>query len=151
VQDYAAAYDDLNAYVQIDKNEPFVYFFIAEMLVMKYKALGDGDENAMMKSAILKLALDNYELCERLAPDFAYCYYNEANVRVMLKDYSEAIVKYTKALTLSPDLAEAYFNRGLTFIYTNKNDEGISDLSKAGERGIYSAYNVIKRYSENKK
>ena len=62
-----------------------------------------------------------------------------------------SFVKYTKALTLSPDLAEAYFNRGLTFIYTNKNDEGISDLSKAGERGIYSAYNVIKRYSENKK
>ncbi|MEE1082945.1 MAG: tetratricopeptide repeat protein [Paludibacteraceae bacterium] len=151
VQDYAAAYDDLTAYIQIDKNEPFVYFFIAEMLVMKYKALGDGDENAMMKSAILKLAIDNYEQCERLSPDFAYCYYNEANVRVMLKDYPEAIVKYTKALTLSPDLAEAYFNRGLTFIYTNRNEDGISDLSKAGEKGIYSAYNVIKRYSENKK
>ena len=151
VQDYSAAYEDLTAYVQIDKNEPFVYFFTAEMLVMKYKALGDGEENAMMKSAILKLALDNYGECERLAPDFAFCYYNEANVRVMLKDYSEAIVKYTKALTLSPDLAEAYFNRGLTYIYKNRNDEGIADLSKAGERGIYSAYNVIKRYSENKK
>lgn len=151
VQDYDSAYDELTAYIQIDKNEPFVYFFISEMLVKKCEALGDGEENTMMKNAILKLALDNYEQCERLAPDFAYCFYNEANVLVMLKDYAEAIEKYTKALTLSPDLAEAYFNRGLTLIYVNRNDEGIADLSRAGERGIYSAYNVIKRYSESKK
>ncbi|MCQ2189885.1 MAG: tetratricopeptide repeat protein [Paludibacteraceae bacterium] len=151
VQDYTAAYDDLTTFVQIDKNEAFVYFLTAEILVLKSSAMGDGEDNQMMKNAMLKLAVDNYEQCERLAPDFAYAFYNDANVRVMLKDYSETIEKYTKALTLLPDLAEAYYNRGLTHIYMGNNDAGVADLSKAGEKGIYSAYNVIKRYSETKK
>lgn len=86
----------------------------------------------------------------QLAPDFVYAYYNRANVLCMLKNYASAIADYDKAISLDPNFAEAYYNRGLTQIFSGHNKEGISDLSKAGELGIVSAYNVIKRFTEQK-
>lgn len=84
----------------------------------------------------------------QLAPDFVYAYYNRGNVLSMLKDYRAAIVDYDKAISINPNFAEAYYNRGLTHIFLGNNRQGISDLSKAGELGIVSAYNVIKRFTE---
>ena len=55
---------------------------------------------------------------------------------------------YTKAISLEERLAEAYFNRGLALIYVKREAEGIADLSKAGELGIYQAYSVIKKYQK---
>lgn len=68
--------------------------------------------------------------------------------RKLLMDYRAAIVDYDKAIQLSPDFADAYFNRGLTHIFLGNNKAGISDLSKAGELGVVSAYNVIKRFTD---
>ena len=83
-----------------------------------------------------------------LAPDFAYTYYNRGNVLSGLKDYRAAIVSYNEAIALEPRLAEAYYNRGLTYIFLGENARGVADLSKAGELGLYSAYNLIKRFAE---
>jgi tetratricopeptide (TPR) repeat protein len=63
-----------------------------------------------------------------------------------MKDYNSAILDYSQAIHLNPDLAEAYFNRGLTYIYLDQLNNGCGDLSKAGELGIKSAYGVIKRF-----
>ena len=79
-----------------------------------------------------------------LAPDFVYAYYNRANVLAMLKDYRAALV----AIELNRDFADAYFNRGLTHIFLGNNKQGITDLSKAGELGIVSAYNILKRFTD---
>ena len=74
-------------------------------------------------------------------------YYNRANLFAMLGDYHAAIVDYNKVLELDADFADAYYNRGLTYIYLGNNQQGIADLSKAGELGLFSAYNVIKRFT----
>ena len=66
----------------------------------------------------------------------------------MLKDYRAAIADYDKAIELNKEFAEAYFNRGLTHIFLGNNKNGIADLSKAGELGIVSAYNILKRFTE---
>lgn len=66
----------------------------------------------------------------------------------MLKDYRAALVDYDKAISLNKDFAEAYYNRGLTHLFLGNNKQGIADLSKAGELGIVSAYNVIKRFTD---
>jgi tetratricopeptide (TPR) repeat protein len=83
-----------------------------------------------------------------LTPDFAYTYYNRGNVLSGLKDYRAALVSYDEAIALEPNLAEAYYNRGLTHIFLGDNARGVADLSKAGELGLYSAYNLIKRFAE---
>lgn len=80
-----------------------------------------------------------------LAPDFQYGFYNLANLQAMLKDYKSAIANYTKAIKIDRNFADAYFNRGLSNIEVGNNKQGIADLSKAGELGIVSSYNIIKR------
>ncbi len=68
----------------------------------------------------------------------------------ILKDYRAAIVDYDRAIQLDPKFADAYFNRGLTHIFLGNNRQGIQDLSKAGELGLFSAYNIIKRFTKQK-
>ena len=63
-------------------------------------------------------------------------------------DYQRAIADYSQALILNQDLAEAWYNRGLSKIFAKHVEEGIEDLSKAGELGLYQAYSVIKKYRE---
>ena len=67
-----------------------------------------------------------------------------------MKDYRAALVDYDKAIHLDPNFADAYFNRGLVNIYLGNNRQGILDLSKAGELGLFSAYNIIKRFTDRK-
>ncbi|MBO5846591.1 MAG: tetratricopeptide repeat protein, partial [Bacteroidales bacterium] len=55
---------------------------------------------------------------------------------------------YNRAIELNEDFAEAWYNRGVTRIYLGERNEGLRDLSRAGELGIYKAYNLIKRFSE---
>jgi hypothetical protein len=50
------------------------------------------------------------------------------------------------AIAQDADFAEAYFNRGLTYVYIGENEKGLADLSKAGELGIYQAYNIITKF-----
>ena len=52
----------------------------------------------------------------------------------------------TILIEIDPNIAEAYYNRGLARIHQEQLDEGIADLSKAGELGLYDAYSVIKKY-----
>ena len=107
---------------------------------------GDGSkEIGVIDYDVVKADLDKVIA---LAPDFVYAYYNRANVLAMLKDYRAALVDYDKAIDLNHDFADAYFNRGLTHIFLGNNKQGITDLSKAGELGIVSAYNIIKRFTD---
>ena len=84
----------------------------------------------------------------QLAPDFEYAYYNRAVLLCQQNDYHAAIVDFNKAVEVNPRFGEAYFNRGLTHIFLGQINEGLADLSKAGELGLFKAYNIIKRYTE---
>ena len=65
-----------------------------------------------------------------------------------LKDFRSAVSLYTKAIELDPGFAEAYYNRGLVYLFTGDDDKGIRDLSKAGELGMYKVYNLIQRFNQ---
>lgn len=73
---------------------------------------------------------------------------NRAKVRCSRRISKRRSPIIRAAIERNPDFAEAYYNRGLVYIYLGQNDEGIADLSKAGELGVVSAYNVIKRLSD---
>lgn len=104
--------------------------------------------SASIRLSEFQVILSDINKAIDLAPDFAYSYYNRGNILSHLKDYRAAIVSYDEAIRLDASLAEAYYNRGLTYIYIGENQKGIADLSKAGELGLYGAYNLIKRFSE---
>jgi tetratricopeptide (TPR) repeat protein len=93
------------------------------------------------------LIIHDYDKVIELAPDFIYAYFNRGNVFFSNNDFQSAIADYSEAIRREPDFAEAYFNRGLSYILAGEKAKGLLDLSKAGELGIHTAYNIIKRYS----
>ena len=162
VQDLVAAIDDFTQAIVADGSLWLSYYCRA---VARYKQMESArnaenstqevkiasmPEDFMMDASIsdYQLILSDLNKVIDLAPDFAYSYYNRGNVLALLKDYRAAIVSYNEAIAIEPNLAEAYYNRGLTYIFLGENARGIADLSKAGELGLYSAYNLIKRFAE---
>lgn len=135
IKDYASAVDDCTkALLMADRDmEPIVAFCRA---TWRYR----------MAEPDYELILLDYDHVLSLRPDFAFAYYNKANSLCAKQEYQEAINYYTKAIDIDNDFAEAYFNRGLTYIYTEQIEKGQADLSKAGELGIYQAYNLITRF-----
>ncbi|MDO4755604.1 MAG: tetratricopeptide repeat protein [Parabacteroides sp.] len=87
----------------------------------------------------------DYDMVIKLNPGFIYAYLNRGNLRCAQRDFLAAIEDYTEAIHRDPDFAEAYYNRGLARLSQGYANEGIADLSKAGELGIVNAYSIIKR------
>lgn len=161
VQDLEAAINDFTQAIIADGTLWLSYYARA---VARYKQMemersdesgGELQAASSPEDFMVDTRLNDYQLVLAdmnkaidLAPDFAYTYYNRGNVLSQLKDYRAAIVSYNEAIVLEPNLAEAYYNRGLTYIFLGENARGVADLSKAGELGLYSAYNLIKRFAE---
>ena len=162
VQDLEAAIDDFTQAIVADGSLWMSYYCRA---VARYKQMesarngGNAPEEvnnaSMPEDFMMDASINDYQLILSdlnkvidLAPDFAYSYYNRGNILAWLKDYRAAIVSYDEAIAIEPNLAEAYYNRGLTYIFLGEHARGIADLSKAGELGLYSAYNLIKRFAE---
>lgn len=91
-------------------------------------------------------AIADLNKAARLFPEFAYIYYNRANLHCLSGRMPEAIEDYSRAIELDPAFGEAYYNRGLIQIYLKDTRKGCLDMSKAGELGIGEAYRVLKRY-----
>lgn len=90
--------------------------------------------------------LKDYQQCLAIDPDFVFARYNMANVYAKSEEIDKAIAAYTEVIRQDKDIAEAYYNRGILYIYIGKKALANADLSKAGELGIADAYNIIKRY-----
>ena len=90
--------------------------------------------------------ISDYKNSLMLDSTFYYTYYNLANVSIESNDFKSALNYYSKAIEIEQKFAEAYYNRGLTYIYLKQKDEGCTDVSIAGELGVQRAYAVIKKY-----
>ena len=95
-----------------------------------------------------ELILRDYDKVNELQPDFAFSYFNKANILASQQDFKSAIQFYSKSIEAEPEFAEAYYNRGLTYLFIGEDEKGLSDLSKAGELGIYKVYNLIQRFGK---
>ena len=82
----------------------------------------------------------------RILPDIPYLYYNMGNLQCLSGNMVEAIENYNRAISISPDMGDAYFNRALALIFIKDKEKGCIDLSRAGELGVTDAYGVISKY-----
>ena len=129
-----------------DDMDAVIYFCRANWrykLLEYQRSTGELTAEANMDFDIM---LRDYDQVLKLQPDFSFAYYNKANILCTQRNWKEAIDNYTRAIDIDNDFAEAYFNRGLTYIYTDQVDKGLADRSRAGELGIYQAYNLITRF-----
>jgi tetratricopeptide (TPR) repeat protein len=158
VQDYSNALDDFTHAIDLQPDFMLAYFCRANTLykLLDFK-MNNPDANSKKDDISLgklykhdfDVILNDYNKAIGQAPNFAFARFNEGNLLCQEKDFQSAIDCYTEAIKAQSDFAEAYFNRGLAYLYINDTKRGIADLSKAGELGIYQAYNVMKRISEN--
>lgn len=168
VKDFNSAMQDLNRTIELDADFVLAYFYRAtvrfkmvefvlslqneaEMVKGGGLLLSDSQTNKQKvegEKRILDYDLIMYDLSTVINknPEFAFAFYNRGYVRCVLKDYHAAINDFSLAISLEPDMAEAYFNRGLTYIYLGEELKGSKDLSKAGELGLFNAYNILKRF-----
>ncbi len=160
VQDFSSAIQDLNEAIALRPDFALAYF---ERANVRYKQIeyanvmsddelftGEKDEQLKEKQYALEaeMVMRDYDKVISLVPDFSFTYFNKGNVLASLKDFRGAISSYSKAIGVDGSFAEAYYNRGLIYLFIGEDDKGLADLSKAGELGIYKAYNLIKRFNQ---
>lgn len=151
VQDYADAIDDCTRAIQMAATDEQLTTIITfcranwRFRLLEFQR-ANNEQDAPTQSMDYDIMLRDYDQVLRLYPDFAFAMYNKANILCAQHEWKDAIAYYTRAIAIDSDFAEAYFNRGLTYIYTGENEKGLEDLSKAGELGIYQAYNMLSRF-----
>ena len=143
IQNFDNAIDDLSIILQIDSTFAVAYWqrAICQAKISEFNASQGTNTDLQLANVV-----GNLSEAILLLPNSACLYYNRGNYYAQRNDYQHAIEDYTHAISLDGNLAEAWYNRGLARILIKKMEEGINDLSKAGELGLYQAYSVIKKY-----
>lgn len=134
--------------VSVSNAHPLLHFLRAQVRTAQAEAqpINEGELRLCYMEVIQDL-----KLCARRLPDFPYASYNLGVTYTKLKDYPSAISAYTEAIARDSSLPEAYWGRGVAYILSGDTERGLSDLSQAGEMGLYQAYSLIKKYSRTKK
>jgi Lipoprotein NlpI, contains TPR repeats len=158
LQDYTNAEQDLDNAISVNSSNWALWFLRSQVRERNAQMLrADGDLTLQQgRGGGIRINADaGYQYVIRdltqaieLEPSFAYAYYNRGTFYALTNDLHAALLDFDKALELDENLAEAWYNRGLVLILLNRTDDATRDLSKAGELGIYSAYNIIKRFSK---
>ena len=166
VKDYIGALEDLNRAIEIRPDFILAVFARAnvesklifntktikpEPVEIKETNLLNGNilnqDNPKLKFTV-EMILSDYDKVIQVNPDFSFAYYNKANILCSQQDFRTAITNYSKSIDIDPEFSEAYFNRGLAYLYLGDDAKGLADLSKAGELGIYRAYNLLQRFKK---
>ncbi len=159
---YTHAAANLSAAIERQPDNPFLYLnravvqaemidFIASIESGAQGIIASGESAGQLNNTFTHTynydrVLADLDRTIELYPEYAYAYYNRANVRCVTGQTTEAIADYTRAIELYPLFGEAYYNRGLVMIYLKETSKGAYDLSKAGELGIEQAYELLEIY-----
>lgn len=93
----------------------------------------------------IALAIADYDSALELNPRLVYAWHNKGNIYYAAGDLTSALRCYGEALAIDPMFAEALYNRGVTYLRMGNKRQAFADLSKAGELGVLSSYNLLKR------
>ena len=154
VRDYQNAEKDADRAIGLTPDLALAYLIRAQARYGQYLLQRDNPgehTDAFARKAQAAAALTNIKAdldkVTELSPRMAVAFFNKGNVLFEMEDYDGASKAYTEAIELKPDFGEAYYNRGYIALKAGMRNNGIADLSKAGELGIIPAYNLIKRIS----
>ena len=164
IKQYTNSVNTLTAAIELNPSNPFLYLnrsttraemidFISSIDNSYQRITIDSDpanrlNNNSKRTYSYDEAIADLNKALKLFPDFAHLYYNRANLQALSGNLPDAFEDYSKAIALNPSFAEAYYNRGVVQIFMKDTRKGCLDLSKAGELGILSAYELLKQYAQ---
>jgi tetratricopeptide (TPR) repeat protein len=157
IRDFEDAVADMNAFIQEADNEFQTTADVALAFVLRAQCRFAQLEVSRTTASASDLrlgylmAVQDYYRASDLMPDAPFLHYNIGCLQIQLADYAAAQKSFTQALQLDPHFPSAYYGRGVAYILGGQTEQGLSDLSQAGEYGLYTAYNLIKKYSQTKK
>jgi tetratricopeptide (TPR) repeat protein len=86
-------------------------------------------------------ACDSALKTELLTPhDHAGTFVNRAAMKIALHQIDDAITDYTEAVSIQPNLADAYVDRAIAFIMQKRFDEAMTDVNRSIELGLTHPY-----------
>ena len=94
-------------------------------------------------------AIDDYSVAISIDPGSysANLYHRRGSLKPSIGDIDGALKDISKAIDYNPGLAEAYMDRGMINIIFKKDlESGCKDLTTAGEQGLFSVYELIKKH-----
>lgn len=155
VRDFESGIADMDAFLSNHPNHFVALLLRAQlrysMLIANNPELPVNLDSKQMPSTEIRMSfrqvLDDYSSIVEKGNALTYVYYNKGNIHLLLHEFEKAIEAYNKAVELDPDLPDAYYNRGIAYLLMGEKELGLADLSLAGEQGLYSAYSLIKQYS----
>jgi tetratricopeptide (TPR) repeat protein len=92
------------------------------------------------------LAMKDYNEYINLNNDH-HGFFKRAILKAELGDHRGAISDFNKSIELEPREGKSYYLRGKSFLALNDHNNGLIDMSKAGELGIMHAYEIINNYN----
>ena len=150
IRDFENAIWDMTHLIQMNGSDPLAYMLRAQCRFAQLEVSRTTANASDLRLGYL-MAVQDYSKASDLMPDAPFLHYNIGCVQVQLGDYSAAQKSFGRALKLDPHFPDAYYGRGVAYILGGQTEQGLSDLSQAGELGLYTAYNLIKKYSKTKK
>lgn len=154
---YNEAITDLDRAIALTPDFTLAYFMRGVARYRNYKAREGADNlepalstmdrhiaNARNTAALAQIISD-FDNVIALSPRLALAYYNKACVLAETGNTEGAINALTQAINIEPGLGVAYYNRGYLYLQSGDSPRGTADLSRAGELGIVSSYNLLKR------
>ncbi len=149
IRDFENAIWDMTHLIHVNGSDPLAYILRAQCRFAQLEVSRSTANASDLRLGYL-MAVQDYSKASDLMPDAPFLHYNIGCVQVQLADYMAAVSSFSLALELDPLFPEAFYGRGVAYILGGQTDLGLSDLSQAGEMGLYPAYNLIKKYSQAK-
>jgi tetratricopeptide (TPR) repeat protein len=167
IKNYNGAISDINLAIKAEPDNFLVYYCRANIRseMIDYMKLLEQENEVILINPMnnisndklrsnesiqdYDLVISDYQKSLSLAPEFIFSGFNLANTYLKTREYRKAITIYNQVIKLEPIFAEAYYNRGLTYIYLKESENGCMDMSVSGEFGLQNAYTVIARFCEN--
>lgn len=154
---YNEAINDLDRAIALTPDFALAYFMRGIAAYRNFKAREGAESiepsastmdrhiNNARNAAALAGIISDFDNVIALSPRMALAYYNKGCVLAETGDTAAAIDAFTQAINLEPALGVAYYNRGYLYLQAGDSPHGTADLSRAGELGIVSSYNLLKR------
>ena len=127
IRQYTSSIASYTTAIDHDPTNPFLYInrsttqsemidFVSSLDNGQQRITIDNDPVNRLKNQTNRVynyddALGDLNRAIELLPDFAYAYYNRANLYCLSGMLSEALEDYTHAIELNPLFGEAYYNR----------------------------------------
>ena len=147
IRDFENAVSDMNALIQEHGPDALALILRAQCRFAQLEVSRTTASASDLRLGYL-MAVQDFSKASDLMPDVPFLHYNIGCVQVQLADYMAAQKSFSRALELDPHFPGAYYGRGVAYILGGQTEQGLSDLSQAGELGLYTAYNLIKKYSK---